>query len=137
MLFRSETLDSDLLGGLEENMSSVHVGVGESVGVTEGQINVGLGSEVEDGVNVVTLQAVHNLRWVGDITVVEGEVSLVVQRTGVVEGSAVVELIEGDDVVGIWVLDSQVADQPTGAVKCVSCYARNCSARRCCQVSLT
>lgn len=132
-----ETLDSDLLGGLEENVGSVNVGVGESVRVTEGQINVGLGSEVEDGVNVVTLQAVHNLRWVGDITVVEGEVSLVVQRTGVVEGSAVVELIEGDDVVGIWVLDSQVADQPTGAVKCVSCYACNCCAGRCCQVSLT
>ena len=132
-----ETLDSNLLGGLEKNVGSVNVGVSESVRVTEGQINVGLGSEMEDGVNVVTLQAVHNLRWVGDIAVVKGEVSLIVQRTSVVERSAVVELIEGDDVVGIWVLESQVADQPTGAVNCVSCYARNCSAGRSCQMSLT
>lgn len=111
-----ETLDSDLLGGLEENVGSVNVGVGESVRVAKGQVNVGLGSEVEDGVNVVTLQAVHDLGWVGDITMVEGEVSLIVQGARVVEGSAVVKLIEGDDVVGVWVGESQMTDQPTSAV---------------------
>lgn len=110
-----ELLDSDLLGGLEENVGSVNVGVGESVGVSEGQVNVRLGSKVEDGVDVVTLQAVHNLSWVGDITVVEGEVPLVVQGAGVVEGSTVVELIEGDDVVGVWVGEGQVTDKPTSA----------------------
>ena len=109
-----ELLDSDLLGRLEENVGSVDVGVGESVRVSEGQVNVGLGSEVEDGVNVVTLQAVHHLSWVGNISMVEGKVALVVQSTGVVEGSTVVELVERDDVVGVWVGEGQVTDQPTG-----------------------
>lgn len=115
-----ELLDSDLLGGLEENVSSVNVGVSESVGVSEGQVNVGLGGKMENGVNVVTLQAVHHLGWVGDITMVKGEVSLIVQGAGVVEGRTVVELVEGDDVVGVRVGESQVTDKPAGATECVS-----------------
>ncbi len=111
-----EALDVNLLGRLEKDVSAVDVGVGEAVGVSEGQVNVRLSREVEDGVNVVTLQAVHNLGWVCDITMVEREVSLIVQGAGVVEGRAVVELVEGDDVVGVWVGEGEVTNQPAGAI---------------------
>lgn len=80
-----EALDANLLGTLEQNVSTVNVGVGESVGVSEAQINVGLSSKVENGINVIALEAVHDLRWVGDVSVVKGEVSLVIEGTGVVQ----------------------------------------------------
>lgn len=115
-----EALDADLLGRLEQDVSAVDVGVGETVGVSEAQVDVGLGSEVEDGVNVVALEAVHHLGGVGDVSLVEGEVPLVIEGTGVVERSTVVELVEGDNVVCLWVCDGQVAHQPacTEGVNC-------------------
>lgn len=108
-----EALDPDLLGRLEKNVSAVDVSVGETVRVSETQVNVGLRGEVEDGVNVVALEAVHDLRGVRDVAMVEGEVPLIVQGAGVVERCAVVQLVEGDDVVGIGVCERQVTYQPT------------------------
>jgi len=108
-----EALDPDLLSRLEKNVSAVDVGVGETVRVSETQVNVGLRGEVEDGVNIVALEAVHDLRGVRDVAMVEGEVSLIVQDAGIVERCAVVQLVEGDDVVGIGVCERQVTYQPT------------------------
>jgi hypothetical protein len=47
---------------------------------------------------------------------VEGEVALIVQGTGIVQGRAVIELVEGDDIVGIGVGQGKMSDQPTGTV---------------------
>jgi len=40
---------------------------------------------MEDGVNFVSLEAVHNFGWICDIAMVESEISLVVQRAGIVK----------------------------------------------------
>jgi hypothetical protein len=77
---------------------------------------VALRGEVEDGVNIVPLQAVYHLRWVGDVALVEAEVSPLVERPRVVERAAIIELVEGDDVVRVRVCDGQVADQPASAI---------------------
>jgi hypothetical protein len=42
----------------------------------------------------VALDASGNLGGVGDITLVESEVALVVEHSGIVEGRAVIQLIE-------------------------------------------
>lgn len=118
-----EALDANLLGALEQNVGAVDVGVGEAVGVAKAQIDVRLGGKVEDSVNVVTLQAVDNLRGVGDVALVEGEVALVVQGTGVVQRRAVVKLVKGDNVVRVGVGDGEVADKPAsteGKIRLVS-----------------
>ena len=47
---------------------------------------------------------------------VEGEVALIVQGTGVVQGRAVIELVEGDNVVGIGVGQGKMSNQPAGTV---------------------
>ena len=85
-----ELLDANFLRTLQNHMCAVNVGVCERVRVTETQINVGLRCEMEDGVNFVSLEAVHHFGGICDIAMVESEVALVVQGTRVVEGSAVV-----------------------------------------------
>lgn len=112
-----ELLDSNLLGRLQDNVCTINVGVGECVGVAETQVNVGLSSEMEDGVNVVSLQTVHDLGGVCDITMVEGEVSFVVKGSSVVQGGAVVEFVEGYDVVGIGVGQGQMSYQPASTAE--------------------
>ncbi|KFY44487.1 hypothetical protein V494_01461, partial [Pseudogymnoascus sp. VKM F-4513 (FW-928)] len=112
-----EALDADLLGRLEQDVGAVDVGVGETVRVSERQVNVGLGGEVEDGVNVVALKAVHHLGGVGDVALVEGEVPLVIEGAGVVERSTVVELVKGDNVVCLRVCDGQVSYQPASTAE--------------------
>lgn len=109
-----EALDTNLLGTLEQDVGAVDVGVGEAVGVAKAQVDVRLGGKVEDGVDVVALQAVDNLRGVGDVTLVEGEVALVIQGAGVVERGAVVKLVKGDNVVRVGVGEGEVADEPEG-----------------------
>lgn len=74
-----------------------------------------LGSEVKDGVDVVALQAVHDLGGIGDIALVKSKVALVVQSASVVERSAVVKLVERDNVVGVGVSDGEVTDEPASA----------------------
>jgi hypothetical protein len=110
-----EALDANLLGRLEQDVRAVDIGVGEAVGVAEAQVDVGLGGKVEDGVNVMALEAVHHLGGVGDVALVEGEVPLVIEGAGVVERGTVVELVEGDNVVCLWVCEGQVSYQPTCA----------------------
>ena len=110
-----EALDAALLRALEHHVGTIDVGVGEAVRVTETQVDVRLGGEVEDGVNLVSLHAVDDLERVGDVSMVESEVVLVVERAGVVEGGAVVELVEGDDVVGVRVGEGEVSNEPARA----------------------
>ena len=72
-----------------------------------------LRGEVEDGVDVVPLEAVDDLGRVGDVPLVECEVAPVVEDARVVEGRAVVQLVKRDDVVSVRVSEGEVADEPT------------------------
>ena len=82
-----------------------------------------LGSKVENGIDFVSLEAVHDLGRVRDITMVEAEIWLIIESAGValalisilkgqsraldlLQGSTVVELVKGHDVVGIGVRQS-------------------------------
>ena len=68
---------------------------------------------MEDGVDVVPLEAVDDLGRVGDVPLVECEVAPVVEDARVVEGRAVVQFVKRDDVVGMRVGEGEVADEPT------------------------
>jgi hypothetical protein len=91
--------------------------VGESVGISEAQVNVGLSSKVEDGVNLVAFKAVHDFRGIGDIAMVEAEVPLVIECSRVVQRGAVVELVERYDIVRIGVCHGQMSHQPASTMK--------------------
>ena len=84
----------------------------ENVGVAETQVHVCVRREVEDGVNVVLLQAFDHVAWNRDIAVEEAEVRLRLQHAGIVQRAAVVELVEGNNVVGVGIFDGKVAYKP-------------------------
>lgn len=64
---------------------------------------MGLSGIVHDGVYIVFLESRESLLWVGNVTVLEGKIWLVVQRGSVVSRRTVVEFVVRDDVV-LWVL---------------------------------
>lgn len=80
----NESPDTKLLGTLQHDMRSIDIGVGEAIGVAETQIDVGLRCKVKNGVNVVALHAVEDLLWFCNVTMIEGEVALVVEHARIV-----------------------------------------------------
>ena len=107
----NKPLHPDLLRALQQHMRAVYVCVRETVGVAEGQVYVGLGGEVEDAVDGVEGHTGEDVGGVGDVAVVEGEVWVRGEDGGVIQGGAVGDVVEGDDVVG-GVGQDQVADEP-------------------------
>ena len=85
-----EPSDTNFLGTLEEDVSTVHVSVCKCVGVTKTQINMGLSGKVEDSVNLMSLETVHDLRRICDISMVKGEISLVIEGSCVVERCTII-----------------------------------------------
>ena len=112
-----EALDADLLGALEQHVGAVDVGVREAVRVAKAQVDVRLRGKVEDGIDVVALEAVHHLGRVRYVALVEGEVAPLVEDARVVERRAVVELVKGHDVVRVRVRQGQVSHEPAGAAE--------------------
>jgi len=104
-------------------MCAIYICMCECVRVTKAQINVRLCGKVENCVNIVSLQAVHDLGRVCDIAMVECEISFVIEDSRVVQGSAVVELVEGNDVVGIGIGQCEMSYKPASTVAAV----RGCS----------
>lgn len=104
-----------VLGAVQEHVGAVHVRGCEFVAVAEAQVDVGLRGEVEDGVDGVGPEDGLHAGRRRDVAVDEGEVGPGGETARVVEGSAVVKFVEGDDVV-VRVREREVADDPGGAV---------------------
>lgn len=98
-------------GALQQNMRTQHVGLGEVVRIPKAQINVGMGSKMEDGVDIVLSQAPQHIFIACHIAMEELEVGSAFEHPRIVQGAAVIELVKGDDIV-LWVLDHQMSDQP-------------------------
>jgi len=56
----NEFLDSNLLRTFEQNVCTIDICVGEGVRISKAQVDVGLCGKMEDGVDVVSLQTVHD-----------------------------------------------------------------------------
>lgn len=80
-----EALDAHLFRTLQHDMCPVHIGVREGVRVSKAQVHMRLRCEVEDGIYVVPLHTFQHFGWVCDISMVEREVSFLVQHSGVVQ----------------------------------------------------
>jgi hypothetical protein len=112
-----EALDlAILLDALEQHMRAKHIVLRENVGVAETQIHVRMRSKVEDGIDVVFLQAPDHVAWYGDIAVEEAEIRLRLQHARIVQRAAIVELVERHNVVVVGVFDGKMAHKPRSAV---------------------
>lgn len=113
-----EFLHSNLDCRLEHNVCATDVGFCKREGIAEAEIDVGLSSKMEDGINTVLSQAAKDSFFVGHVAVNELEVGARVETLGVLEGCAVVDFVEREDVVIIWIGQSEVADSPGSSTEC-------------------
>ena len=96
-------------------MSAVYICVGKLVRVAKAEVYVRLRCEMENGVDVVLAQYALHVYWRCNIAVFERKVSLLIERSRVVQCRAVVELVEGHDIVAVRVREDEMADKPTGS----------------------
>jgi hypothetical protein len=96
-----------LLDALQQDVRADDIVHGEFVRVAKAQVDVGVGGEVEDGVDVVFLQTFDHVGGDGHISVEEVEVSqlLRLQQARIVERAAIVEFVKGYNVVVSLVFD--------------------------------
>jgi hypothetical protein len=112
-----EALDlAILLDALEQHMRAEHIIFREDVGVAETQVYMCVRRKVEDGVDVVLLQAFDHVARYSDIAVKEAEVRFRLQHSGIVQRAAIVQLVKGNNVVGVGIFDGKVAYKPRPTV---------------------
>jgi hypothetical protein len=110
-----EACDAMLSSALQQHMCPVDIRVGKLVRVAKAEINVGLRREMEDGVDVMLAQyALHVCRRC-NVAVLEGEVPLLFKCPRIIQCRAVVELIEGDDIIVVRIREDEMANNPTGS----------------------
>jgi hypothetical protein len=91
---------------------AIYVRICELVRIAEAEIDVGLSGEVEDGVNLVLAQHTLYVRGRCNVPMLKGKVLAVVEDASVIQGRAIVELVEGYDIVAVGVRESKVSDEP-------------------------
>lgn len=93
-----ETTDSvAVLGRLEQDVGAVDVGLGECEGVTERVVNVSLGGEMHNGVDLLLLEDVVDEVGTLDVALDELEIGQILDVLEIVEAGAVIELVINDD----------------------------------------
>lgn len=75
---------------------------------------MGLRGEMEDGVDLVLSKHSLYICWKSDISLLEGKIRSSVEYTGVVQGCAIVQLVERDNVV-VRVGKDEMANEPTSS----------------------
>lgn len=78
-----------------------------------------LRSKVENRINIIFPQGRLHLNRGGDITLHESEIRARIKTPCVIQRSAVIELIERDNVIVGSICEGEVADEPAGAVDAV------------------
>lgn len=112
-----EALDlAILLDALEQHMRAEHIVLREDVGVAEAQVHVCMRRQVENGVNIVLLQAFDHVARYGNIAVEEAEIRLRLQHASIIQRATIVELVERNDVVCVGIFDGKVAYKPRPTV---------------------
>ena len=75
-------------------MCAEHVHFGELNGIAETVVDVRLGGEVDDSIDVVLFHALLHILRIVDVALDKGEIALIHQCAGVVERRAVVQFVE-------------------------------------------
>ena len=86
---------------LKHDVCAADVCLREGKGVAEAEIDVRLCGEMEDCVDVMLFQAAEDGFFVGHVAKDELEVGSGVETFGVVESRTIVDLVKGDDTVGV------------------------------------
>lgn len=96
----------------QQHVRADDIVVGEGIRVAKTQIHMRLRREVEDGINLVGSQAPQDIGIFCEIAVEELEIRATFEHSRIVQRTAVVELVEADDVVGVRIFGHQMTDEP-------------------------
>lgn len=86
-----------VFGRLEQDVGAIDVGLGEGEGVTERVVNVGLGSEMHHGIDLLLREDVVDEVGTLDVALDELEIGQILDVLEIVEARAVIELVINDD----------------------------------------
>lgn len=95
-------------------MSSKIIVGAEIEGIAEAQVDVSLSSEMKYRIDVELAKTLENVGGLGDIAVEETKIWPPFQHPRVVPRTAIIQLVEGYNIVRFWVLRNEVAHQPGG-----------------------
>ena len=108
-----EPLHTATVSGFEENMGSQDVGLSEREGVSEGVIDMGLGSEVHNGIDLLGDNDVANEIRRTDVAFDKLVVGVLLQLGDVLCAGAIVQAIKVDNIVVGVVLHQSLHDMRT------------------------
>lgn len=94
---------------LQHDVSAPHIRSRELEGVAERQVDVRLRRKVDYRIDFISLQGGCDVCRFRDVALHKGEIREVIEGGGVIEGSAVLEFVEGNYAVGIGVLECEMA----------------------------
>ena len=101
----------------KQDMCAVYIGVRELIRVAKAQIDVRLRRKVEDGIDLMLSKHSLNVARQCDIAMFKDKIRPVVEHSCVVQGRAVVELIERDHIV-VRIGEHDMTYEPTCSVHC-------------------
>ena len=101
-----------MLGAPEHGLGADDVGGRERCRVSKTRIDVFLRGGMDYAVDVVSAETVSDVLGSNDVTFVEREVLTAIQHFVVVQGGAIIELVERGQVVMALMGDSQGSDDP-------------------------
>lgn len=108
---------ANMVGALQQLMRADEVVPAELQRIAKAEIDVRLRGEMHNHVDLELAQAAQDILPLRHVAVEEGEVRPALEHAGVVARAAVVQLVEGDDVVGARILCGEVSDDPGGTAE--------------------
>ena len=111
---------------LEQDLRTNDVVVCKRDAIVEGVLDVAVGREMQDAVDVVAGEGVGDGRGMGDVTFDEVEVWEREEGGDVVAGGDNVHFVKDDDIVDVGVVEGQVSGHPAAAVAGVQWILDDC-----------
>jgi hypothetical protein len=102
----NEPVYSVLPRPFQQHMCPIDVRICKLVRVAEAEIDVRLRGKMEDGVDLMFSENTLHICGRSDVALLEGEIGPAIEDTSVVQASAVIELVERDDIVAFRVGES-------------------------------
>lgn len=97
--YMNEAADLGLLRSFKQDVDTAYIGICEPIRVSEAKIDMRLSSKVKNRINTICGETVEDFGRIGDIAAHKREASQIVQLPYVVQRSAIIELVEADDIV--------------------------------------
>lgn len=120
---QDELLHPTCLGAIQEDLRAHDVGCCKQSRIFEASVDIRLSGKVNNGVDIVLAKTADDIVSGRNVAFVKGEIRTGAQYFSVFQGSAVLELVEGDEIVIIWIGDCEGSKDPGTSTAILSVLA--------------